>query len=64
MRLGHVKIYGFVVHTTDQEEKRAITFAYVARGKGSSFEATLKYKQLSVPCLNSKIIAICGNPPL
>jgi len=43
----HEEIYGFVLYTADQEEKRAITFAYVVRGKGSSFEATLKYKQLS-----------------
>lgn len=58
-RLGHEEIYGFVLYTVDQEEKRAITFAYVARGERSSFEATLKYKQLSdVPCLNSKTIAI------
>lgn len=56
-RLGHEEIYGFVLYTADQEEKRAVTFAYVARGKGSSFEATLKYKQLSdVPFLNSKMI--------
>jgi len=45
-RLGYEEIYGFVLCTADQEEKRAVTFAYVARGIGSSFETTLKYKQL------------------